>query len=64
MLELPGVVLPGKHRFRKVFAYYVDYNLPFADAYHAALMDHLKLDEIVSFDKDFDRIPGIKRMEP
>src|SRR5450756_869514 len=39
LIELPGIVLPGKTRFRRVFELYVDFNLPFADAYHAALME-------------------------
>jgi predicted nucleic acid-binding protein len=29
ILELPGIVLPGKRRLRKVFDLYVDLNLPF-----------------------------------
>ena len=64
LLELPGMVLPGKRKFRKVFALYVERNLPFADAYHAVLMEQLHLEEIVSFDTDFDKIPGIRRQEP
>ncbi len=64
LLELPGVALPGKRKFRKVFALYVERNLPFADAYHAVLMEQLHLEEIVSFDTDFDKIPGIRRQEP
>ncbi len=64
LIELPGMVLPGKRRFRRAFALYVDQNLPFADAYHAALMQSLKLTEIVSFDGDFDKIAGITRVEP
>ena len=54
-----------KHRrFRKVFTYYVDTNISFADAYHAVLMEGLKLKEIVSFDREFDRIPTVRRVEP
>jgi len=64
LLELPGVVLLGKRKFRKVFALYVERNLPFADAYHAVLMEQLHLEEIVSFDTDFGKIPGIRRQEP
>jgi predicted nucleic acid-binding protein len=64
ILELPGIVLPGKRRFRRTFDLYIALNLPFADAYHAALTQHLKLDGIASFDRDFDRIPGITRVEP
>jgi predicted nucleic acid-binding protein len=64
LIELPGIILPGKRRFRKVFALYVDVNLPFADAYHAVLMQSLKLDSIVTFDRDFDRVAAIQRIEP
>ncbi len=64
LIELPGIVLPGKRRFRKVFTYYVDSNISFADAYHAVLMEGLKLKEIVSFDREFDRIPTVQRVEP
>lgn len=64
LLELPGVVLPGKRRLRRVFDYYVNNNLSFADAYHAVLAQDLNLSEIVSFDRGFDRIPGLRRIEP
>ena len=62
LIELPGIVLPGKRKFRKVFALYVEQNLPFADAYHAVLMESLKLTRIATFDHHFDRIPGIQRL--
>ena len=64
ILELPGIVLPGKRRFRRVFDLYVSANIAFADAYHAVLMQQWKLTEIVSFDRELDRVPGIKRVEP
>ncbi len=64
LIELPGIVLPGKHRFRQVFDLYVDLNISFVDAYHVVFMRQLKLSEIVSFDKQFDRVPGIERVEP
>jgi predicted nucleic acid-binding protein len=64
LVELPGILLPGKRRFRKVFTYYVDDNISFADAYHAVLMEGLKLTEISSYDREFDRISTIQRVEP
>jgi len=64
LIELPGIVLPGKAQLRRAFELYIELNLPFADAHHAALMEHLQLEEIVSFDREFDRIPGIRRVEP
>src|SRR3972149_10991054 len=64
LIELPGIVLPGKRLFRDAFDLYVDLNLPFADAYHASLMRSLGLAEVVTFDEDFDRIPGVSRRDP
>ena len=64
LLELPGINLPGKRRYRRVFDLYVRHNLPFADAYHAAVMESLGMVEVISFDRHFDRIPGIMRTEP
>jgi predicted nucleic acid-binding protein len=64
LIELPGIILPGKRRFRRVFDLYVNLNISFADAYHAALMDQWKLTEVVRFDAEFDRVAGIKRLEP
>ena len=64
LLELPGVILPGKRHFRRVFDLYVDLNISFGDAYHVMLMERLKLNEIVSFDTEFNRVKGIARIEP
>ncbi len=64
LLELPGILLPGKRRLRRVFDLYVDRNLSFADAYHALFMERLGLTQVVSFDEDFDRIPGLDRVMP
>lgn len=63
LIELPGILLPGKRRFRKVFDLYVDMDLPFADAYHAVWMEHAGISEIATFDEHFDRIPGITRLD-
>ena len=43
---------------------FVDLNIPYLDAYHAVAMDDLGCTQILSFDRDFDRIPGIERVEP
>src|SRR6266511_3970938 len=64
LIELPGIILPGKRRYRRVFDHYIRHNISFADAFHAVLMGQLKITEVMSFDAEFDRIPGIKRSEP
>jgi predicted nucleic acid-binding protein len=56
-------VLPGKRRYRKVFALYTNSGLGFADCYHAILLGQLRLPAIFSFDTDFDGLPGIQRRE-
>ena len=64
LIELPAVDLPGKRLLRSAFDLYVDLKLPFADAYHAALMTREHVTEIITFDRDFDRVPGATRLEP
>jgi len=64
LIELPAVDLPGKHTVRRALELYVDANIPFADAYHAALMEDLNLTRVYSFDHHFPRLPGIERVEP
>lgn len=64
LLSLPGIVLPDKERFRRVFDHYVNLNVSFADAYHAVLMEDEGITDIVTFDREFDRVPRIKRIEP
>jgi predicted nucleic acid-binding protein len=64
LLDLPGIRLPTKPRLRRTFAIYVTYNLSFADAYQAALVLERGHPAIVSFDRDYDGIPGVSWVEP
>lgn len=65
LLGLPGVLLPTKGLYGDVFEHYVTQpSLSFADCFHAVLARHLGLREIFSFDRGFDRIPDIVRIEP
>ena len=65
MLRLPGIILPGKRFYRRVFALYIRHpRLSFVDCYHAVMVERYRLDSILSFDQGFDRIPGLLREEP
>lgn len=64
LIEAPSVVLPGKTSLREVFDLYVNHNIPFADAYHIVHMRRRGLTEMLSFDRDYDRVPGVTRIEP
>jgi len=47
----------------RILAFYVEKNISFIDAYLVVLMAKKKIKKIYSFDKDFDKIPGILRLE-
>ena len=64
LVDLPGIRLPNKRLIGLAFDLYVRHNVPFADAYYAAFMGRHGILDIISFDRDFDRIPGITRTEP
>lgn len=63
IIRLENIYLEQKGLLNEVFKTYVEKNISFADAYHAALMAKKKVKKIYSFDKDFDKIPGILRLE-
>ena len=64
ILRLPGLRLPQKSLFYRAFELYRTTPLSFVDAYNAAYMRLLKITHIYSWDSDFDKIPGITRVEP
>lgn len=64
LLELPQIHIAGKRKFRRVFDLYIDLNIPFADAYIIVFMEKNNLNQIISFDHEFDKAPGIERKEP
>lgn len=65
VLDLPGLILPGKRGYQRVFDLYVRHpGLSFADCYHIVLIQRLGLAEIISFDQKVGRIPGVRRTEP
>jgi predicted nucleic acid-binding protein len=63
IIDLPGVILPSKRHYHRVFQLYCTRPLGFADCYHVVLMRRLRLKDVFSFDTDFDKISGITRHE-
>ena len=65
LLLLPTLTLPNKCRMRRAFALSLAHaKLSFADCYHIALMEGLRLTTLVSFDQDFDQLPTVTRQTP
>ena len=65
ILTLRGLKLSQKRVFLHALDLYVYYPfLDFEDALAAAHLENQGLAEIISYDRDFDRIPGLQRIEP
>lgn len=64
MINLRGLRLPRKGLYKRVFDLYCEQRLGFADAYNAALMEARGINEVYSYDTDFDLVEGIRRVEP
>jgi predicted nucleic acid-binding protein len=56
--------LERKRLYPRVFELYVSYPIDYVDAYHAALLEHFKQQNLFSFDRDFDALPGLSRRQP
>ena len=64
ILDMPGVSVSSPEVWEDAFELYERGRLSLADSYHAALAGHLGISEIASFDRDFDRVPDLTRVEP
>jgi predicted nucleic acid-binding protein len=64
IILLPGLRLPGKKLYRRIFELYIDQNIDFIDAFNAAHMEKHGLARIYSYDSDFDKIAELSRVEP
>lgn len=64
ILQMKGLRLPGKRLYRRALTIFSTYpGLGFEDALIAAQLQQSR-GRLLSYDSDFDRIPGIVRDEP
>lgn len=64
LLSLPGLKLPYRQTYLRALELYVSHSIDFEDALSCAHMERETLNEIYSYDRDFDKIQTIKRLEP
>jgi len=64
VLAFPGVSIAHKGTYLRALELYEAHNVDFEDALIAAHMERTGTAAVVSFDRDFDRIPGITRRDP
>lgn len=64
LLSLPGLKLPQRKTYLRALDLYASYPLDFEDALIVAHMERQGMAELISYDQGFDRIVGIRRLEP
>ncbi|HZQ38454.1 MAG TPA: PIN domain-containing protein [Dehalococcoidia bacterium] len=64
VIAFPGVQIPHKASCIRALELWAASRLDFPDALLIAHMERTGASTVVSFDRDFDRIPGITRREP
>ena len=65
IVALPGLKLERKRLYLRALDIYASQSrLDFEDAITAALVERTQPAELYSYDTDFDRVPGVNRIEP
>jgi predicted nucleic acid-binding protein len=64
IVSLRGLRLPNRSVFVRALDLYVSTRMDFVDALAVVQMERRKVTEIFSYDEHFDRVPGIKRLQP
>ncbi|MDQ3549149.1 MAG: PIN domain-containing protein [Chloroflexota bacterium] len=64
VIELQSLQIDGKRLYRRIFEFFVSTNVDFIDAFHAARIEQLEPPHLYSFDRHFDRIPSVVRLDP
>ncbi len=64
ILTLKGMRLRAKGRYVRALEIYATTNLDFVDALLVALVEQTKDAVVVSFDRDYNKMPSVTREEP
>ncbi len=64
IIGLPGLKISNRRVFLRALELYASTRMDFEDCLSIAHMERLKINTILSYDQDFDRVKGIQRREP
>jgi len=64
IINLNGLKLPQKHLYIRALDIYASQNIDFEDALIFAHMEKYQIKEIYSYDRDFDKLEELRRLEP
>jgi predicted nucleic acid-binding protein len=64
IVNTPNLEIPNKKLISEVLALFSQENIDYIDAYNAVFMKSTGCTQIFSYDKHFDRLENIERVEP
>jgi predicted nucleic-acid-binding protein len=64
ILNSKGLNFQNKNLLSEAIIIYSTYNIDFIDAYQSVLMQQNDIDTVYSYDKDYDKLKNINRIEP
>jgi predicted nucleic acid-binding protein len=64
LITLPGLKLPQRKIYLRALDLYAKHALDFEDTLSLAHMEHRKITDVVSYDRGFDKVHDVQRIEP
>jgi predicted nucleic acid-binding protein len=64
ILSLRGLKITYRKVYLRALDLYASYPLDFEDAVTIARMERQGIKQVISYDRDFDRVPTVQRVEP
>lgn len=64
LLLLPGLKVPNRNLYLRALGLYAKYMLDFEDCLTIACMEQGSITQLYSYDRGFDQVTGITRLEP
>src|SRR4051794_39999140 len=64
ILAYRGLHFASKELWRDAFAVWLEYPIDFTDAYNVAFMRSAGIKDVYAWDRGYDHVSGIKRIEP
>jgi uncharacterized protein len=64
VLNLRGLKLPSRQLYNRALDLYATHAIDFEDALAVAHMEQQGITEMVSYDRHFERVEGVERVEP
>ncbi|MDL1962661.1 MAG: PIN domain-containing protein [Deltaproteobacteria bacterium] len=64
ILNTPNLICPHRNLILSALTLYSEKNIDYIDAYNALVLKDEGIEELYSYDKDYDRIDWLTRLEP